>query len=199
MYSSYQQQSSSGGERNYFNDTNLTDEENASDEYGNSNEVNFDRLSLHGSRGYFLKFVGFIGGCTALTLGMTVVLHIFCIITESSFAKMVNIYQLIYRCYGLLFAIIGFFCEMEWTEVIRTTTLLQFWTTRGFFYIFIALLTIQEYGDDVYLSSQNGWNLVVIVGLTLIVFGVIYTLMVEYSSFPFYLFFVVFHCRVSCV
>jgi hypothetical protein len=132
---------------------------------------------LQQSRGYFLKFCAFISAVTAFTLAATILLQCFCIIVSTSMKESRNFYELIYRLYGLSFASIGFFCEMEWTETVRTTSLLQFWITRGHFYIFIALLTIQEYGDLIY-GAKRLEAVVLTLGISLIVLGIIYTIMV---------------------
>ncbi len=51
--------------------------------------------------------------------------------------SILNLYSLIFNC-------IAFLCEMELTESIRNMQLLQSWTLRGFFYVFISLFSIQE-------------------------------------------------------
>lgn len=48
--------------------------------------------------------------------------------------------------YCIFFSIVAFLCEMELTESVRSIQILQSWTLRGFFYIFVSLLTIQEAG-----------------------------------------------------
>lgn len=130
------------------------------------------------SEGYFLKFCSLLSVFTTLCLFSTILLHAFCITATTSFSQSGSCFEFFYRLYGMLFAAIGFFCEMEWTEGIRTTSLLQYWTTRGLFYIFIALLTIQEYGDVRYhniLISKAAF----VQGILLICFGMAYTCMVS--------------------
>lgn len=50
----------------------------------------------------------------------------------------------ILNLYSLSFNFIAFLCEMELTESIRNMQMLQSWTLRGFFYVFISLFSIQE-------------------------------------------------------
>lgn len=50
----------------------------------------------------------------------------------------------ILNLYSLSFNFIAFLCEMELTESIRNMQMLQSWTLRGFFYVFVSLFSIQE-------------------------------------------------------
>lgn len=132
------------------------------------------------SKGYFLKFCSLISGLTALVLMLTIILHGFCIVVSTELKEPKSFYELIYRLYGLAFAVIAFFCEMEWTDTIRTTSLLQYWTTRGLFYVFIGLLSIQEYGN-VSFGKYSLEKEVLFLEIGLIILGIIYTLMVYYN------------------
>lgn len=78
---------------------------------------------------------------------------------------MQDVVEMIYRLFGLVFTAIGVLCEMEWTETIRSTSLLQFWTSRGMFYVFISLFTVREYGVLTYQWSDMRFVLDTIAGI----------------------------------
>lgn len=104
-------------------------------------------------------------------------IHLVCIFSFTQLGSVQGIVELIYRIFGLVFTSIGVLCEMEWTETIRNTSLLQFWTSRGMFYLFISLFTFREYGALTYQWSDMRYVLGTIAGI-LSAMGVAYISMV---------------------
>jgi hypothetical protein len=149
----------------------------------------FDNIQTFGSsnstlstndRGYFLKFCSLVSSLAALVLSFVIVIHIIFIICISDLTSLRSIYELVYRLYGLTFGCIGLMCEMEWTETIRTTSLLQYWTTRGLFYIFIALFTLQQYAEiPLSIRLLDVDIIVLILGTILACVGLLYCIMVS--------------------
>ena len=97
--------------------------------------------------------------------------------------SMTDFYSLLFEVYGVLFIVIALFCELEFTEVIRTTTLLQYWSTRGLFYIFIGLFVLQSHN---HLTLVKIWSLrlatIYLVQL-LLMMGMMYVLLVRSIAF----------------
>lgn len=143
-------------------------------------------LSLTASP-FFLQFCSIVSILTTLSIGLTVVVQFLCIVIMSHFNEPRDAYLLVYRLYGFAFACTALCCEMEWTELIRTTSLLQYWSTRGLFYVFIALFLLREYAE-VEWHVVNLQPLIISVGVLLLVLGISYTLMVLMSWFRFYSF-----------
>ena len=52
--------------------------------------------------------------------------------------------DVIIRLYGILLCIGVILCELELTEVVRTFIVLQNWISRGFAYIFVAMLALNH-------------------------------------------------------
>lgn len=149
---------------------------------------NFDDEDSNGSRrimpsglgvaaNNFLRFCSAVSVLAAVSIGLILILQILCLASITQFSGPRGCYLFVYRLYGIIFAVVAFCCEMEWTEIIRTTTLLQYWSTRGLFYIFIALFTLQEYAELQW-SFPVLQNVVASVGFSLLILGCIYTLMV---------------------
>lgn len=159
-------------------------------------EIN-DSYSLRAvsdSKGYFLRFCSLLSSLAAFTLALVCVVHIICLLVITNFSDALGVYETAYRLYGLSFAIIGVMCEMEWTETIRTTSLLQFWTSRGFFYIFVALFTVREYGEvTLPLGLKNLNRVVLFVGGVLATTGVLYAVMVCRVGYIYLFFFFFWH------
>lgn len=126
---------------------------------------------------FFLKFCSIVSIFTTLSIGLTVIVELLCIVIMSHFREPRDAYLLVYRLYGFVFACIALCCEMEWTELIRTTSLLQYWSTRGLFYIFIALFLLREYAE-VEWDVVDLQPLIISVGILLLVLGLSYTFMV---------------------
>lgn len=137
------------------------------------------RAELVDSQGYFLGFCTLVSSLAAACLALVILTHLACLLAITQLPDMLSVYDLIYRLYGLIFACIGFMCEMEWTETIRTTSLLQYWTTRGLFYAFVALFTVREYGEVrlPLLRYLDGQLLVLSLGSALGMVGVLYSAM----------------------
>lgn len=98
-----------------------------------------------------------------------------------------GIYTLMFQIYSFLFTVVAICCELEVTETIRSTTLLQFWTTRGLFYVFIALLATQQYDSIVILSLWRFPFTINYLVHPLLLNGVLYAVLVSapllYTSF----------------
>ena len=131
------------------------------------------------SKGYFLFFSKILSYSTILCLLFTTMLQIFCYFSglssdsDTSHSNQL-FYDSLYRGGGFLLTVVAFLCEMEWTETVRSTALLQYWTTRGIFYVFIALFTFHEYQSEDPLIRSSIWYTV----HTLICLGILYSIMV---------------------
>lgn len=80
------------------------------------------------------------------------------------------------ECYGLVFPIAVFLTEMEWTETIRSSILLQSWTSRGLFYIFIGLFTYETH-KEFYSGTKKMRNALFVVSCIMMTFGLVYSFM----------------------
>ena len=80
------------------------------------------------------------------------------------------------RAYGVLFASIIIFTELRWTKMINESTFLQNWVTRGLFYVFVGLLTLEQNQEK---AVQPNWIVlyVEVIGLILNTIGILYTFM----------------------
>ena len=84
----------------------------------------------------------------------------------------------IVQLYALTLCIVITFVEMEWTESIRSLTILQSWTVRGLSYIFVALLVFQEMGSlSAKTLTERNLRLVQGPPIGLFFFGLLYTCM----------------------
>lgn len=143
-------------------------------------DPNMLRVSGTDSKGYFLTFCSLVSSLAALSLSFVIFIHVVCILAITHLTDLLSACELIYRMYGIVFALIGLFCEMEWTETIRNTSLLQSWTTRGAFYIFVALFTMREYAEITLSFRWIDVNFIILLlGSVLTATGVTYSLMVR--------------------
>jgi len=86
-----------------------------------------------------------------------------------------DVAQLCFRLYGLALYAIAALCEYDWCECIRTSYLLQHWTWRGLFYLFLGLLSLTEYKQmKIAAAVAVGY-----LGALLIAMGILYTVMVR--------------------
>jgi hypothetical protein len=132
------------------------------------------------SSNYFLQFCAIVSITTAATLVFDFFTQVICLMIITKFQEPRDLYLLVYRLYGVMFVTIAIFCELEWTETIRTTAILQFWSTRGLFYIFISLFTLQEYAEIEFTFLKISLQLFVnTIGICLLTLGLIYTAMVR--------------------
>jgi hypothetical protein len=77
----------------------------------------------------------------------------------------------------LLFTII--MIEMEWSEAIRTLSILQSWGIRGLCYVFVGLLIFQEFGGFSPLPCTSRYPLLRVSCVLLVILGLIYSIMVR--------------------
>ncbi len=93
-----------------------------------------------------------------------------------------DIYIFLFQCYDIGFAMIGVFCELELTETVRSTVILQYWTSRGLFYVYIALQVTQGY-DNITLGHIAGMRVqLYYLSLTLIVLAMLYISLVSVAA-----------------
>lgn len=109
-----------------------------------------------------------------------------------------GIITLLFRLFSLMFSIMCLFCEMEWTELIRTSTILQLWITRGLFYIYIGLMVMKEHENISTITFLYPWfgDVVILCSALMGLFGCLYLLMVRlllplpsYQSYIFIIFY----------
>ena len=77
----------------------------------------------------------------------------------------------------LLFTII--MIEMEWSEAIRTLSILQSWGIRGLCYVFVGLLIFQEFGGFTQLPCTSRYPLLKVSCVLLVILGLTYSIMVR--------------------
>lgn len=77
----------------------------------------------------------------------------------------------------LLFTII--MIEMEWSEAIRTLSILQSWGIRGLCYVFVGLLIFQEFGGFSPLPCTSRYPLLRVSCVLLVILGLTYSIMVR--------------------
>lgn len=134
-------------------------------------------INAFGNRFILFCSVLSITSCTLIFFNL--VLQILCaILVSSPFFFYREIFSTLYRIYGIGFAVLALLCELEWTETVRSTTLLQYWGTRGLFYIFVALLTLKEYSHITWESFSKLSLVVNIISFAYLAMGCIYIFMV---------------------
>jgi len=80
--------------------------------------------------------------------------------------------------YGLVLCVVIAFVELEWTQAIRSLTVLQSWTVRGLVYVFVALVVFQEMGSfSATMLVARNLRIVQLPSVALFGFGVLYALM----------------------
>lgn len=126
------------------------------------------------TKGCFLVFYGGFSIFTTVCISVAFIVDCVLLIVATVMQSKFDTLQLLLRLYLIAFNILAFFCEMEWTEAVRTTSLLQSWELRGLFYAFIGLFLIREFGA-VFLFRLN--VAVYIVGCLMTFCGVVYTIM----------------------
>ena len=83
------------------------------------------------------------------------------------------------RVYGVVFCLVIVAAELGITQAIREMVMVRNWMSRGAFYVFVGLLTVEQSEED-YVSAVGWVNLYVLnVGFIMIALGVLYTLMVR--------------------
>lgn len=137
------------------------------------------------NRGCLLHLFNLISAGTAVvSLTCSISLSIFMVISipdEKSFSG-TSFLQLTIQCgqMVLLFTII--MIEMEWSEAIRTLSILQSWGIRGLCYVFVGLLIFQEFGGFTPLPCTSRYPLLRASCILLVVLGLIYSIMVRSMS-----------------
>lgn len=81
-----------------------------------------------------------------------------------------RIFDIIQRCYIIVFSGIIILTETDWKFLMRRLKLLDLWVFRGFFYAFVGLNTLDLYSPTVETPEC-------IVGLSLLACGVMYIIM----------------------
>jgi len=102
-------------------------------------------LPLDTTNQYMLQFYNMISclACIAILITFSLQLMIIIIYT-STIVTIEDIIHLLYRVFNLSFSLISLCCELEWTEFIRTSTILQYWISRGCFYLYIGIIVYKE-------------------------------------------------------
>lgn len=128
---------------------------------------------------YLLKFYNLVSILTSISIIFTLLLQLSIIlITTTSLTSFDDVTLLSFHIFSILFSVLGLCCEMEWTEFIRQSTILQSWITRGFFYVYIALILFRELKN---LEETNVYfqNILVFGSSLLAILGLVYVLMVR--------------------
>jgi hypothetical protein len=131
-------------------------------------EANPTRASFH----KFILFVKVVAGlCALLMLTGQVVGMIF---------QEISLIQYVLRVYIIALCVLAIFVEMEWTAFARDSKVLQFWITRGLFYVFIGVIGLEENNsthgakNTTVKGSALSHEYTVVVAWTMVGLGVVY-------------------------
>jgi len=102
-------------------------------------------------------------------------LSAYCLLIDL-WSREVDIFQLSFRLYGLALYTIAALCEIDRCECLRTIHLLQHWTWRGLFHIFLGLLSMNEYMQ----MKIAAIRVVGYLGALLIAMGILYIVLVRH-------------------
>lgn len=145
-------------------------------------------------RGFLLSIFICISILTVISSSIVVISNIITIILEFYYYNVIDIEisNLMIRLYVIIIAIVIIFAEMEWTDAIRSITVLQSWFFRGLVYNFAGLLTydvkvkfnkkitsnpnvIADMSHNVILITNE---LLIVSSTCLMIFGILYAIMV---------------------
>lgn len=105
-------------------------------------------------------------------------LSAYCMVIDLG-SRELDVVQLSFRLYGLALYTIAALCEVDWCECLRTSHLLQHWTWRGLFHVFLGLLSMNEYMQmKIAAAGVIGY-----LGALLIAMGILYTILVRRCYF----------------
>mmetsp|Transcript_9002 Transcript_9002/g.19636 ORF Transcript_9002/g.19636 Transcript_9002/m.19636 type:complete len:180 (+) Transcript_9002:109-648(+) len=95
----------------------------------------------------FLLFYTTFSGLTTAVLVLVTLISIVFIIVDTSVRDVHACAEFLLRLYGLSLMLLAILCELEWFEVVRQSSILQNWTSRGVFQTFLGLFSFVEYGE----------------------------------------------------
>jgi hypothetical protein len=98
------------------------------------------------NRGMFLLFLLVVTYCTVLAsavLGLALFLNILVVCLSGHIVSLLTTPTYIVQGFLVMYCGVCLYCEMEWTEIIRSLQMLQNWIIRGLFYVFVGLTAIQ--------------------------------------------------------
>ena len=128
----------------------------------------------------FFTLISYLTVVTAFLVGFAQGFDILykCIIV-ASYNRSILSSQLLIQAYITAFTIAIVLCELEY-EVIKTyVSILQTWTIRGLFYIFISLLSFNSCSD---VNTLLSWRFAMtFASYSLLIMGTVYTFMVGYD------------------
>jgi hypothetical protein len=139
------------------------------------------------NRGFILTSFMFISAMTSLSASLcliAVISYIAILFGDNLIATVDDAIQAIIVFFDVLLCIFVIFIEMEWTETIRSISLLQSWPVRGMVYIFIGLGIFENLGGvnhTVLRLKHVGY--LVYPSLVIAAFGGLYASMVSRSVF----------------
>lgn len=136
----------------------------------------------HASRGYVLYVFMLISSATTINAAMCITsLAIFMAVSLSPMG--INsadyVIQVVLQFYEIMLLLAIVVVEMEWTEAIRSMTILQSWGIRGICYSFVGLLVFQSLGGFASIPCTTEYPYIKVPCIGLICLGVIYSLMVR--------------------
>lgn len=87
----------------------------------------------------------------------------------------------LYQSYGLFFSVLIVLIEFDMPEIVRASMLLQSWTLRGIFYIFVGMFVMENHIQ--YFPSDSFLYLSIVFSGPFVVFiGLLYLVMVSVST-----------------
>mmetsp|Transcript_28929 Transcript_28929/g.41250 ORF Transcript_28929/g.41250 Transcript_28929/m.41250 type:complete len:203 (+) Transcript_28929:3-611(+) len=122
----------------------------------NTNSENAPLITnLYGAGDCMLTFCKIFSAFTSICLFCSFLASLFALVVQTTIEEVLNrpIYMIL-QLYCIGFNCIAFLCEMELTEGIRNIQVLQSWTVRGIFYIFVSFFTLQETNSTEYVKGD---------------------------------------------
>jgi hypothetical protein len=135
------------------------------------------------NRGVILSTFMLISLATALCAAfcfVAVISYVAILFGDNLILSIDDMIRTIVLFFEILLCIFVVFVEMEWTEAVRSISLLQSWSVRGLCYIFVGLVIFEDLGGvphTVLNSKKVGY--LVIPSLAISAFGLIYAVMVS--------------------
>lgn len=117
----------------------------------------------------FFRMISFMSGCAAFLMGLGQVVGM-------TFEDM-DLISYVLRGYVIVLCVLVVFNEGEWTSLIKNSSILRYWVTRGLFYSFVGVIGIQQ-NDHVEEPDRDedsaSLKFIKVVAFLMVGFGAIY-------------------------
>ena len=95
-------------------------------------ELNPSRKCMH----RFFRLISFLTGICAFLMGLGQVVGM-------TFEDL-DVISYVMRAYVIVLCLLVVFIEAEWTALVKNSSILRYWITRGLFYSFVGVIGIQQ-------------------------------------------------------